>query len=627
MKKLDTIIKLPNTTMYFSKVQLTYDEISKMYVVGHVPQSWLRHVLDNVETLDAVLNSKPKRLTKKQALANFINDHKNDRELWNDIKQYGNGLLDSIDLSVKYGIYYKDLKRVFSECFSEPISSIWASHKKHSQRKTSQQLYGVSNPSLDPEIIKKKKQTMIDRYGVDHNMKSDVLAKRHRESMIKKYGVLYAFELGSAQCQWYNLLFNHLSTDEKWGNTLTSWATNNGFPNSSEMFSNLYGDIRRRDFAMSYGRTDRIESLLSHYKLINGHPITYPSDTFFKIPVPHLFSKTWLKFYGDKSLIDIDDIMYQPYSQYERLVMSYLDSADITYIANNRTLLDGYELDFYLPDYGIAIECNPNKTHNSNKYATSTTRVMFSNQTKSKSYHYQKYCRAKNSNIILIQWSEQDLEFVQFSSITWPRFITRLKGANNKIGARKVDVTKSSDPKATRSFIAMNHARQNTNATEYWDFSHNGELVGAASFVIKNDTAELKRLCFAPNTQILGGISKLIKSFFRAHTEVQTITTFSDNDLGDGKGYERAGAQLLSETGPSLKFVSWSDPSDTYSWQIATKWGAKSGVLAKLSDNKNFVNQQEIDKYIELDMPHKTDQKCGYDRIYTSGSKKWQFTR
>ena len=48
--------------------------------------------------------------------------------------------------------------------------------------------------------------------------------------------------------------------------------------------------------------------------------------------------------------------------------------------------------------------------------------------------------------------------------------------------------------------------------------------------------------------------------------------TFSDNDLGDGHGYEKAGAKMIGETGPSLRFVSWTDPLDTYSWQIATKW-------------------------------------------------------
>lgn len=627
MKKLDTIIKLPNTTMYFPKVQLTYDEIVNMYVVGHISPSWLRHIIDNVETLDQVLADKPKRLTKRQALSEFVREYTNNTELWNDIEQYGNGSLDTIDLSVKYGLYYKDLKRVFSKCFSESIDEIWSAHKKHSQRKTSQQLYGVHHPSLAPEVIEKQKQTMIERYGVNHNMKSDLLAKRHRDAMMKKYGVSYAFELGDAQTHWHNLLFDHLSTDSKWMRVLTVWARDNNFPNTSEMFSHEHGDIRRRDFAMSYNRTEQIESLLSCYKLTHGRPISYPSDTFFKIPAPHLFSKPWLKFYDDKNLIDIDEVMYQPYSQYERLVMSYLDSANIQYIANNRTLLEGYELDFYLPDYGVAIECNPNKTHNSNRYATRTNRVMFGTQTKSKSYHYQKYCRAKNNNILLIQWSEQDLEFVQFSSVTWPRFITRLKGADHKIGARKVVITKSLEPNATRAFITMNHARQNANATEYWDFTYNGELVGAASFIIKGDKAELKRLCFSPDTQIMGGISKLIKSFFREHLEIQTVTTFSDNDLGDGKGYKCAGATLLSETGPSLKFVSWSDASDTYSWQIATKWGSKSGVVAKLSNHQNFVNQQELDKYIELNMPHKTDDKCGYDRIYTSGSKKWQFTR
>lgn len=105
------------------------------------------------------------------------------------------------------------------------------------------------------------------------------------------------------------------------------------------------------------------------------------------------------------------------------------------------------------------------------------------------------------------------------------------------------------------------------------------------------------------------------------------IKTFSDNDLGDGNGYKQAGAEFIGETGPSLKFVSWSDPTDTYSWQIATTWGAKSGVVAKLSGNRTFETRSEIEKYIELEMPHRTDEKYGYDRIYTSGSKRWQFTR
>lgn len=153
------------------------------------------------------------------------------------------------------------------------------------------------------------------------------------------------------------------------------------------------------------------------------------------------------------------------------------------------------------------------------------------------------------------------------------------------------------------------------------------ELVAAASFVWKGDEAELKRLCFAPSIQILGGVSKLITNFFREHPETRTVMTFSDNDLGDGHGYEKAGAQLIGETGPSLRFVSWSDPLDTYSWQIATKWGAKSGVVAKLSNHRAFATQAEIEKYIETEMPHRTDTKCGYDRIYTSGSKKWLFTR
>lgn len=626
MKKTEELTKLPNTTMYFPKVELTPDEITRLYIVGHVRPEWLRTVVVNQNDVEAILSQKPKRLSKAKALEAFINEHQEQSELWADIEAYSRGELDRVDLSVKYGLDYKDLKKVFAACFERDIEPLWKAHKKSAQKKTSQKLYGTDHPSLNEEVRAKQKQTMLERYGVEHNMQSRELREKHKQSMLETYGVAYAFELGSQTDAWYNMLFNQLTRDGAWEKVLKHMAETRQYPYSSEMFAPEYANIRRRDFAMSYDATEHIENLLRAYAKVTGTLVEYPTDALFQLPVRNLFSRPWLKHYADKNLIEVEPELYQATSQYERLVMAQLDASNITYKRNDRTVLDGLELDFYLPDFKLGIECNPNQTHNSNVYATDGRRVMFG-RTKAKTYHFEKYQKAKDAGITLIQWWEQDLEPTTFLKTTWPRLLARLFGGERKIGARQVTVKPVKDTKPVRAFIDEHHARGNAKAKEYWGFYADDELVAAASFVWKGDTAELKRLCFAPTVQILGGVSKLVKDFFREHPEIETLMTFSDNDLGDGHGYEKAGAALIGETGPSLRFVSWTDPLDTYSWQIATKWGAKSGVVAKLSDHRTFATQTDIEKYIETQMPHRTDNKCGYDRIYTSGSKKWLFTR
>lgn len=626
MKKTEELTKLPNTTMYFPKVELTRDEITRLYCVGHVRPEWLRTVVINQNDVEAILSQKPKRLSKAKAMEAFINEHQEQSELWADIEAYSRGELDSIDLSVKYGLYYKDLKKVFASCFEQDIEPLWKTHKKSAQKKTSQKLYGTDHPSLNEEVRAKQKQTMLERYGVEHNMQSKELREKHKQSMLETYGVAYAFELRSQTDVWYTMLFNQLTQDEAWEKVLKHMAETHQYPYSSEMFAPEYANIRRRDFAMSYDSTEHIENLLRAYVNVTGTLVEYPTDALFQLPVRNLFSRPWLKHYADKNLIEVEPELYQATSQYERLVMSQLDASSITYKRNDRTILDGLELDFYLPEFDLGIECNPNQTHNSNVYATDGRRVMFG-RTKGKTYHFDKYQKAKDAGITLIQWWEQDLEPTTFLKTTWPRLLARLFGGKQKIGARQVAVKPVKNTKQVRAFIDEHHARGNAKAKEYWGFYVGDELVAAASFVWKDKEAELKRLCFAPTVQILGGVSKLITNFFRTHPETQTVMTFSDNDLGDGHGYEKAGAQLIGETGPSLRFVSWTDPLDTYSWQIATKWGAKSGVVAKLSNHRTFATQAEIEKYIEIEMPHRTDTKCGYDRIYTSGSKKWLFTR
>lgn len=628
MKKTTKLIKIPNTTMYFPKVECTKEEILRLYTIGHVIPTWLRAVIVNQTDVEEILESKPKRKSKLQALNDFVNQNQNNDDLYTDITLYSDGQLDLIDLSVKYGIYYKDLRKTFIRCFpNKDIDTLWKKHKKHSQKKTSEALYGVSHPSFDPQIKAKKDKTMMERYGVTHNMQSKELLKKFQDEFQKKHGIRHAFEKSTNRDDWYQTLWNTLTSDETWLKVLKTISDEYNYPMNPTIFSPQYLDIKRKDFSMSYQQTEPMETLLSAYKRITGDSPQYPSNALFQLPIDNLFSKTWLHHYVKLNLISIPEEIVIDTSQYERIIAGMLEENDIKCIRNNRTLLNGLEMDFYLPDHKVGIECNPNTTHNSNKYAISSNRTFY-NRPKPKSYHYNKYRIAQEKEITLIQLFEMDLTSERFNSITVPRLLAHLKGYEHRIGARKCDLrklTKNTDTKEARNFLNKYHARGASRANEYWGFYYQNELVGVGSFVI-NESVELKRLCFKQNTQIIGGISKLIKQFFKTHPNAKSIFTYSDNDLGNGESYSRAGATFVSETGPSLKFISWSDPYDTYSWQIATPWGAKTGVLAKASGT-HFKTQQEIEKYIELELPHKTDHHNGYDRIYSSGSKKWLFTR
>lgn len=224
MKKTEELTKLPNTTMYFPKVEMTLDEIERLYCVGHVRPEWLRTVVINQNDVEAILFQKPKRLSKAKAMEAFINEHQEQSELWADIEAYSRGELDRIDLSVKYGLYYKDLKKVFASCFEQDIEPLWKAHKKSAQKKTSQKLYGTDHPSLNEEVRAKQKQTMLARYGVEHNMQSEELREKHKRSMLETYGVAYAFELGSQKDVWYKTLFDKLTQDETWKRVLKHMA-------------------------------------------------------------------------------------------------------------------------------------------------------------------------------------------------------------------------------------------------------------------------------------------------------------------------------------------------------------------------------------------------------------------
>ena len=368
--------------------------------------------------------------------------------------------------------------------------------------------------------------------------------------------------------------------------------------------------------------SDHIETLCKAWKKVGRGVMKYPANTFFKMPV--VMASTFLNEYAKQGLISLPSNFNCFKSQYELMVANYLDSLGVKYEVNNRSVLGGKEIYFYIPEKKVGIEINPSVSHNSNKYAKNRGRLFGS---KEELYHYDKYKAAAKAGIVLLQLFEYDLNPEQFDKKTKYLLKQKLCGYDEKIYARKTVVYEAKRDIRTKCVAFLNeyHLQGSATATKYFAMEYCGELVGVASFKQHKGYVELKRLCFKRGVQVLGGLSKFIKAYFKSDTNCDIIKSFSDNNIGDGTGYLRAGAKLVGETKTSLCFVSPSNGLDMYSWQIATPWSAKSGVLSKYTSQLSAQN--EIDEYIETKMPHRFDDGHGYDRVYRVGSKIWQFSR
>lgn len=621
MKKTGDFVKLKDKSMYFPKVELTYDELYTLYVYGHAKPYFLRQIVVNIDMLENIITKNSKNRPNEKDGYKYLLGKLQERqdEAMQDLIEFSQGNLDLIDLSVKYGFYYYDLKKAFDEVLDVDVNDYWKQHKKYVQRHTCLELYGVDSSAKVADIQAKQKATVKAKYGAENIMQTDTGKKRLQKTMMERYGVPCNLMARDDVYDFSKRCYDALMSDSAWVRVLKKLASD-----KKVAYDMLYKEypLYRRDFILSMQVSDHIETLCKAWKKVGRGVIKYPTNTFFKMPV--VMASTFLNEYAKKGLIALPSNFNCFKSQYELMVANYLDSLGVKYEVNNRSVLGGKEIDFYIPEKKVGIEINPSVSHNSNKYAKNRGRLFGS---KEELYHYDKYKAAAKAGIVLLQLFEYDLNPEQFDKKTKYLLKQKLCGYDGKVYARKTVVYEAKRDIRTKCVAFLNeyHLQGSATATKYFAMEYCGELVGVASFKQHKDYVELKRLCFKHGVQVLGGLSKFISAYFKSDTNCDIIKSFSDNNIGDGTGYLRAGAKLVGETKTSLCFVSSSNGLDMYSWQIATPWSFKGGVLSKYTSQLSAQN--EIDEYIETKMPHRFDDGHGYDRVYRVGSKIWQFSR
>lgn len=285
---------------------------------------------------------------------------------------------------------------------------------------------------------------------------------------------------------------------------------------------------KHKDF-YSYNKTNYT---YSHHNIIITCPI---HGDFEQIARNHLYGSGCPKCFKDKSNIEKEILTF----------IKTLTHCDI--IENDRTILDGKEIDIYIPELKIGIEVNGLVWH-SEKFETD------------KLYHLNKTIKANEKGVRLIHIFEDEWNLQR--NICESRLKSIFNVSLSKIYARKCEI-REVDFKTSKEFLIKNHIQGPTIDKYRFGLYYNDELVSLITFgklrlnlgsKNQQNTYELIRFCNKLNTSVLGGASKLLVYFIKKY-QPSEIISYADRRWSIGKLYENLNFQLYNISTPSYFYV------------------------------------------------------------------------
>lgn len=259
---------------------------------------------------------------------------------------------------------------------------------------------------------------------------------------------------------------------------------------------------------------------------------------------------------------------------------------------HNRKLMNGSEIDIYIPEKNIGIEFNGIYWH--------------SDLFKDKNYHLNKTLILKDKGIKLIHVLEDQWTYKK--DIVKHRILSQLNLIRRKIGARECNI-KILDSKIANDFFENNHLQGKTKASTYVGLMYKNELVSAIAVgkrkigKNKDNNFEILRFCNKLDTNCIGSFSKLFKHIKKEYKG--TFISYSDLSWGEGKVYENANFKLLKYSKPNYWYFLDNKRYHRYSF---TK-----NNLVKLGYNENKTEKEIMDEDVKA------------LRIYDCGNAVWEY--
>lgn len=223
-------------------------------------------------------------------------------------------------------------------------------------------------------------------------------------------------------------------------------------------------------------------------------------------------------------------------SRQETELKQFLESLGIKVEQSNRKILNGKEIDLFLPEVNVGIEFNGVYWH--------------SEMHKDKNYHYDKWVAAQNAGIQLIQIWEDDyrdrkgivlkslahkIKRVKEFTTLYPEYEDSFKA----VGARKTKVVVVSTPQS-KEFLEANHIQGFASGSVYLGLVDRDDVLRALLVLKREKNNTLNIIRYATFGLVQGGFTKLLKHATVAY-KPDAFITFADHSISDGKLYEAHG--------------------------------------------------------------------------------------
>ena len=249
-------------------------------------------------------------------------------------------------------------------------------------------------------------------------------------------------------------------------------------------------------------------------------------------------------------------------SIFEKEVYNYIKSIYKGKIEENKKhFLNGLEVDIYIPEYKVAIECNGVYWHQT-EFIKNNNRYLYvpNSNFKLPDYHFKKSKAAFDKGIRLIHIWEDQWKDPKLNSL----LKAILKGALNislkekPIYARNC-IIKEIPLNEYTDFCNKYHTQNSRYAEIRLGLYYEDKLVQLASFHKMHSNNHKKSLkdnyeyewirgCTGfDHSRVIGGVSKLFKYFVNKYNP-ESILCYSDFNLFNGKGYKECGFELMGFT-------------------------------------------------------------------------------
>lgn len=386
----------------------------------------------------------------------------------------------------KYGnISYNNKEKAKQTCIDRYGKTSYTNREKAKQ--TCIDKYGVENVSQLREVANKIKQTCIDKYGIENVSKVDSIKEKVRSTNLERYGVEF------------------VSQSEK----IKEKQRESSFKkNFEEIVKGKYPDMIPLFTLNDYKGVKNFRYNFKCKKCGNEFEANIDNGNIPICRVCHSYENS------------------ESTSQEEKEVLSFVRSIyKGNLIENDRSILNGKELDIYIPEKKLAIEFDGLFWHSES-------------QGKDSHYHANKTSLCKEKGIRLIHIFEDDW---LYKRIIIESIIKDTLGIYDKqIDAKECQI-KNVSCKEAEIFLNQNHLQGYVQANINSGLFHKGELVSLLAIGVPqyncNYDWEIIRFCDKLEYEIFGSFKRLFE-----HLNISgKILTYSDASIFTGNTYRNSG--------------------------------------------------------------------------------------